>query len=208
MAKLTFALPTGLCLLGTAIIFASGCHGSPVRAVFTLVGEAVDAADLEQREPQLIGNGPDAADAMFGRRFDTLRDQKVDGQWLIYLEEDAHSTESRYVVEVKGGKIVALYKTMQNLAGAADSIRADVLKARLAGKTLPEAERELNLGKPQLSVSSRRTDRVYHIYDTRRLPLLEGARYCVLEFNARELCVDVRLVGVTAATSPAPSNGA
>ncbi len=205
MARLIFGTRTGLTLLSIAFIFTSGCRGNPVRAVFTLVGEAVDAADLKQRAPQLIGKGPDAADAMFGHRFDTLEDQEADSQWLLYLEEDAHSAESRYLVEVKGGRIVALYKTMQNVAGAADSMRADVLKARLARKTPREAEQELNLGRPQLSVSSRRTDRVYLVYDTRRLPQLEGARYCVLEFDTRNLCVDVRLVGVTASTKAPPS---
>ena len=67
-------------------VLVGGCRAHPLSLAINLIGEAVDDRDVQERKPQLLGEGPEAADEMFGQRHDTLVDDTGGGKWLIYRE--------------------------------------------------------------------------------------------------------------------------
>jgi len=152
-----------------------------------------------------MGSSPEMADGMFGRRLDTFSDIASDAKLLVYLVAGEPSLGSRYVVEIVEGKITALYKTQQDLGGLTDAIQCEMVKERVIGKPASVIEHESSLGKPKLTMHSRREDGLIRIYDVGKWPSLEGTRYCVLRFDEEDVCRYVRMVGLTASTK---SNGA
>ena len=58
-----------LLVLGCA---SCGCRAHPASLGLMLVGDVVADADLGDREAELMGKPPSAADEMFGERTDTL----------------------------------------------------------------------------------------------------------------------------------------
>lgn len=188
-------------ILVSAAPLLAGCRGNPIRLTLTMIGNAMDDAELKKLEPRLIGQSPEEADAVFGRRHDTLTDVNRDAKMLVYLAGQ-HTASSRYVVEVQEGKITALFKTEENLAGAADALQADILKAKIVGKAPEAIEREVDLGHPKLTVRSSRHRGLVRLYNARERIHFGNARYCVLYFDKQDRCRDVRLVGVTASTAP------
>jgi hypothetical protein len=169
-----------------------------------LVGAALDGSALEESVPELLGSSPEMADGMFGGRLDTFSDVASDTKLLVYLVAGERSLGSRYVVEVVEGKITALYKTQQDLGGLTDAIQCEMVKERVIGKPACVIEQESSLGKPKLTMYSRRENGLIRIYDARKWPSLEGTRYCVLHFDKEDICRHVRMVGLTASTR---SNG-
>ena len=63
------------------------------------------------------------ADAMFCWRLDTFSDVNSDVKLLVYLVAGEKSLGSRYVVEVTGNTITALYKTQQDIDGVTCPVR-------------------------------------------------------------------------------------
>ncbi len=181
-------------------VFACGCRVNPVRLPLMLVGAAIDDAALKDREPELIGKGPEMADAMFGNRLDTYSDVNSDAKLLVYLVAGEETLGSRYVVEVAGNTINALYKTQQDIDGMADAIQRDQIKSKVLGMTAKAIEQETDLGKPTLIMRTWRGAGLTRIYDVAKWPQREGDRYCVLRFDERDLCRGVRMVGVSASS--------
>jgi hypothetical protein len=179
---------------------AWGCSLNPVRLPLMLIGAALDGSVLEDCAPELLGSTPEMADGMFGRRFDTFSHIDSDTQLLVYFVAGEGSLGSRYVVEVLEGKITALYKTQQDCDGLTDAIQCDMVKVKVIGKTATVIEQESGLGKPKLTMHSRREDGLIRIYDVHKWPSFEGSRYCVLSFDEKDVCRYVRMVGVTAST--------
>jgi hypothetical protein len=165
-----------------------------------LVGAVLDDSALEECAPELMGSSPEMADGMFGRRLDTFSDVDSGTKLLVYLVAGEHSLGSRYVVEVVEGKITAIYKTQQDLGGLTETIQCDMVKKKVIGKTATVIEQESGLGKPKLTMHSRREDGLIRIYDVHQWPSLEGTRYCVLRFDEEDVCRHVRMVGLTAST--------
>ena len=62
----------------SAVVLTIACSSNPATMSFALIGQMVDAAELKKFEPELIGQPPEAADKVFGRRFDTLGDVDSD----------------------------------------------------------------------------------------------------------------------------------
>ena len=181
-------------------VLACGCRVGPVRLPLMLVGAAIDEATLREYEPELIGKAPEMADAMFGRRLDTFSDVNSDAKLLVYLVVGEKSLGSRYVVEATGNTITALYKTQRDIDGMADTIQCDLIRAEVLGMTPMTIERETDLGKPKLTMRSWRKAGLTRVYDVRKRSDLQGARYCVLRFDERDLCSDVQMVGVSASS--------
>ena len=126
-----------------------GCRAHPISLAITLVGDVVDDQDLKEREPLLIGKDPSAADAMFGRRHDTLVEVSTRWQWLIYPELHERVAESFYVVEVGAeGRITGLFKCKRNIDGLEDVEKTRVLGGHVYGKSAAEAQAAGGLADP------------------------------------------------------------
>jgi hypothetical protein len=186
-----------LAIVVLAALLQGGCSANPIRLAFTMIGSVVDDAELKKLEPELIGQPPEKADAVFGRRFDTLTKVDKSEKILVYLAGQ-YAASTRYVVEVCEDKITAVFKTEENLAGAVDAIRVDVLKAKIIGKTTKEIAGEVDLRDPELTVHSSRRRGLVRIYSAKERLHFGNARYCVLDFDRSDRCRDVRLVGVMA----------
>ena len=188
--------------------FVCGCRAHPVSLAMMLVGDAVSDADVKQREPKLMGQGLGAADAMFGPRTETLVDTRDSNRaMLVYPVQGDLLSRLRYVVEASDGRIVALSKSQQNIDGAEDAIKTVGLKDKLIGKTPEACQREAEFGSPLLTLRSQDSGDLVHVYDVRSWTNLRGARYCVVRFDSRNRCHDVKLVGVSASTKEDPAGG-
>ena len=182
---------------------SSGCI-SAVGIGVKLVGKAVDAADVKEREKELLGAGLSTADEMLGKRLDTLRDLNSDRSWVIYPVEHDLFGKDRYVVEVAAGRIVALSRTEKNSDPKRDLPRAPFIRSKIKGKSPAECEAELDMGVPLLAVRSDATGLLSHIYDARHFKKLGSPDYCILRFDEQGLCKDVEFLGIGASTKKEP----
>jgi hypothetical protein len=180
------------------LLLTLGCRANPINLACTAIGSAVDDSYLKKLEPELLGEPPKKADEQFGRRLDTLSVVGGDTRLLVYLV--AGQQAARYVVEVEGETIRALYKTERNITGAADAIQADTIKAKVAGRPPDDFPSEVELGEPAMTLHSTRAGGLIRIYDAPDQAGLGKKRYCVLEFDRADRCRDVRLVGLMAGT--------
>jgi len=191
-------------LLGVGCVFC-GCRAHPASLGIMLVGEVVADAEVDEREIELLGKPPAAADAMFGNRTDTFIDMDHKRSQVLWYPVDADLvTVDRWVVEVSKGKIVVLTKTKENIDGAEDVIRSLDLRSKLIGKTAAQCRQAGDLKKPVARFRSVKTDDRVFVYDVRNFTNLRGARYCLLRFDKADKCIDVKLVGVSASTKEEP----
>ncbi len=193
-----FGSNLGCLTILAAVALAAGCRAHPASLAVMLIGDVIDDVDVEQRAAQLEGQVPSTADRMFGPRYNTLNDLRTDDQWLVYRPSDLERVF--FVATVSGGRIVGLTKARQDADGFEDVVHRLDLEARLLGNRPAECEREANLGQPAFTVHSRRTGSSMRIYDVTNWTDTRGARYCLLDFDQRERCNRIRMVGVTAAS--------
>ena len=186
-------------LVTAAVVAAAGCRLHPISLAVSLIGEAVDDRDVRQREPLLLGKGPEAADEMFGERHDTLVDDATGGKWLIYREPGEAFSESFYVAETApAGNITELFKCKRNADGLEDVRRTRRLADVVYGRTPAECEADAGLGAPVFTMHSEFSGAAARFYDAPHWTRTGNARYCVLVFSRRNLCEEVRFIGVTA----------
>lgn len=192
------------CMVLVAVAIPSGGCVSAVGIGVKLVGKAVDTADVQKREQELIGADLSAAAAMFGKHLDTLRDVGSDRSWVIYPVESDLLDKDRYVVEVADAKIVALSRTEKNSDPKRDFPRALIMKRKIKGKTPEQCAAELDMGEPVLAVRSDETGLLSQIYDARHFKEWGSPDYCILRFDERELCMEVEFLGIGASTKKEP----
>jgi hypothetical protein len=139
---------------------------------------------------------------MFGRRTDAWSDTKSDRKWLVYPVAIDPMKTQRYVVEVAGGRIVALRKVAKNANLATDIPITLVLKHKVEGKTPPECEERLGLGPPLLTARSKATGRLAQLYDAQLIKIsgITKPHHCVLRFDQHDRCETVELITVKAST--------
>lgn len=200
MKTLTKWTLTTLVLVPVAVL-VGGCRAHPLSLAISLIGEAVDDRDVQERKPQLLGEGPEAADEMFGQRHDTLVDDAGGGKWLIYREPGESFSESFYVVETSPeGRITGLFKCKRNADGLEDVRETRKLAEVVYGKTPVECEVDAGLGPPVYTMHSELSGAAARFHDVGGWSHAAGVRYCVLIFSKRDLCEEVRLIGVTASS--------
>ena len=121
-------------LFCAAVLSCASCRAMPASLGIMVVGDTVSSADVKKRAERLIGQAPDAADKEFGPRLETLvatRDQNH--QLLLYKIGSDLTGASRYVVEVKNGRITALSKKKKNIDGVEDILNSSQLEKKLLG---------------------------------------------------------------------------
>jgi len=184
--------------LMVAVAMASGCRLHPISLAVSLIGEAVDDRDVQERKPLLLGKHAEAADEMFGDRHDTLVDDATGDKWLIYPNPGERFSESFYVVETSAtGRITGLFKCKRNTDGLEDVQKTKSLARIVYGKTPAECESAARLGEPVFTMHSECNGAAARFYNVRDLVFVSGAHYCVLVFSERNLCEEVSLIGVT-----------
>ncbi len=182
-----------------AAVIGAGCRAHPVSLALTLAGDVVDRQELAEREPLLVGEPASAADVMFGPRHDTLIDRGCGRKWLVYAEPGEKWAESYYVAQTDAGdRIGNLFKVKRNIDGLEDLYTIREMSRKIVGADRPECERVAGLHEPLHHFYSTATGYDAFFYDVRNLSHTRGARYCILCFDPRGLCWEVRQVGVTA----------
>lgn len=192
-------------LLALLALAAGGCRAHPASLAGMLIGDAINDADVKDRRGLLMGKPEAAADGMFGARQETLVDcDRPDVCMIFYPVKNDLFRSSRYVVETEKGAIVVFAKTKQNIDGVEDLIHNASLEKKLIGQAPGGCSREGDLGPPLRTLRCREKGQVLRVYDVRNWSDFQGARYCVLRFDARDRCQSVALIGVSAATRADP----
>jgi hypothetical protein len=188
-----------------AVILAatSGCTAA-VSVGVSLVGKAVDSADVNEHKKVVLGKEPAVADERFGERLDVLRDVNGDRAWLIYPAQNDPLGKDHYVVEVANEKIVAFTRAEKNSDPKRDIPRALIIANKVKGKAPPECETKLEMGKPLLTVRSDFTGLLSQVYDARHFKDLGSPDYCILRYDEQELCKEVEFLGIGASTKKEP----
>lgn len=206
--RFSWRVPAGTAIFSVVAFLAlaaTGCRAHPVSLVTMLIGDAVNDADVKDRRGLLVGKPEAAADTMFGSRLETLVDVGRPGVSLIFypVKGDLLKT-SRYLVEVEAGVIVVFTKTKQNIDGVEDLVHNANLDKKLIGKAPAQCSQEGELGAPLRTLRSREKKQLLRVYDVKHWSDFMGARYCVLRFDAKDLCQSVTLIGVSASTREDP----
>jgi len=178
-------------------IISSGCASAAMMGA-KVVGHAVDEADVDAHSKKLIGQPPSAADAAFEKRVDTFEDIRTRREMITYPVKGDVLSQHRWVVEAENNRIVALAKMQYDADGGKDIIRKAVLGEKVIGKTPQEVQSDHHFKKLTVVLRNRSTGNLVRVYDIRGVADLLGARYCVLDFDSRDRCTAIRLVGVPA----------
>ncbi|HPF39779.1 MAG TPA: hypothetical protein P5081_17725 [Phycisphaerae bacterium] len=194
--------------VGGACLLATGCFGDGTAGVGTainVIGGVVDKVDVKDKEKDLLGRSPSAADQMFGAALDTQREVGGRREWRIYDVAGVTNPldKDRYVVEVTGGRIRSLSRVETTPDIKFDLPRAALLEEKVKGKSPEECRRELEKA-PIVSVRSEKTGRLRQLYDGRVIRIFSKPYYCILKFDAQDLCEDVDFQKVGASTRKDP----
>ena len=199
----TFRLyrPTGWVALIALSLSLGGCITASVLLATAVVGQSIKDADIKKRGKELVGKGPDAADAALGPRLETLLDTRRTGrELLLYSVKDAEPGTAYYVAEVENGKVIALAKQVRDDKAVQETVRKTGLDKKLIGKSPSECEREAELGEPVLVLRSRETGQSVRVYDPLERKTFGGAPHCVLRFDGEDRCMRINLIGLHSAT--------
>ncbi len=190
-----------LALLSAVTVLGYGCRAHPSTIAMTLVGDVVSDVDVELRYKKLAGASPAAADEMFGKRAVTFVDiNRTDRELLLYRVPGDVLGTSRYLVEVRDGKIVAIDKKVKNKDGVEDIVKNVAWRGKFIAQDPRQCERAGKLKPPVLVLRAKETGNLVRIYDVANWTHLGGARYCVLRFDSADLCEDINLVGLAASS--------
>jgi len=195
--------------LAVASIFLTiqntGCIGSGVGMAINVIGGVVDSADVKDKEKDLLGKPPAAADEMFGARIDTMRQQGGDRVWAIYDVKGLTNPlgKDSYVVEVTGGSILSLSRVETTPDAKVDLPRVAMIEKKVQGKPPAECEKKLEQA-PIVTVRSERTGLLRQLYDGRIIKILKKPYYCILKYDQNDLCDDVDFQQVGASTRDDP----
>ncbi len=183
----------------------SGCIGSGVGMAVNVIGGVIDSADVKEKEKDLLGKPPSAADEMFGERLDTMRQQGGRRVWAIYDVKGLTNPlgKDSYVVEITGGRIRSLSRVETTPDAKIDLPRVALLEEKVTGKSPAQCQQELEQA-PIVTVRSERTGRLRQLYDGRIIKLLKKPYYCILKYDANDLCEDVDFQQVGASTRDDP----
>jgi hypothetical protein len=210
--NITFSARSGRTLgalaLSCACIFSVGCFGDGTAGVGTainVIGGVVDKADVKDKQKELLGRSPSAADQLLGPSLDVQREVGGRRVWRIYDVEGVTNPlgKDRYVVEVTGGKIRSLSRVETTPDAKIDLPRVALLEGKVKGKSPAECERELE-ERPIVSVRSEKTGRLRQLYDGRIIKIFSKPYYCILKYDAQDLCEDVDFQKVGASTRDDP----
>ena len=176
------------------VVMNLGCSATPVGMAMHLAGEAVNDVDAKERAKQYVGAPVSEADAKLGTPVDVLSDTHSTRMWRTYSVPMDPLKNSRYVIEVHNGKIIALYKVQRYSDPVAYAATLAVLKPKVMGKSPADCEANLDMGAPRLTVRSQNTGRLIQLYDARVVKELQSPHYCVLRFSPAKVCEQIDMV--------------
>ncbi len=190
---------------GLLLASCAGCRLHPVSLASMAIGDAINDADVKKRQEKLLNQHVSAADEMFGAREETLVDASDAQRELITypVKGDLMDTQN-WVVESRNGQLVALSRVKRNIDGVEDAIKAAAIEPKVMGKSPEDCRRDAEFKEPLATLRSRESGEVMRVYDVRNWTNSRGARYCVLRFDDKDRCKNVRLVGVSASSVKDP----
>jgi hypothetical protein len=165
-----------------------------------VIGDAVDDEQVSSLSNKLIGRPVAMADAEFGQSLRTLEEVNSRRLMIMYPVKDDFLKMFRWAVEVENGRIVALAKVQSNPDGGKDIAEKLVLKEIVIGKTAQDLQSHKFFQNLILVLRDRATGTLVRVYDVSNVTDFMGAKNCVLEFDAADVCQKVSIVGVPAST--------
>lgn len=194
-----------LLLCGLLLASSAGCRLHPVSLASMAIGDAINDADVKKRQEKLMDQPVTAADEMFGAREETLVDALDAQRELITYPVKGDLLDSQnWVVESRGGKLVALSRVKRNIDGVEDAIKAAAIEPKVMGKSPEDCRRDAEFKEPLATLRSRESGEVMRVYDVRNWTNSRGARYCVLRFDENDRCKHIKLLGVSASSVEDP----
>jgi hypothetical protein len=181
-----------------------GCSATPLGLAMHIAGDAVHDVDQKQRSKELVGAPVARADDLFGAPVEVLADTQSDRTWRLYHVPSDLLDTLRYVVEVRGSRILAVDKVQKYSDLALEEGLLAVLRPKVKDKPPAECEANLKMGPPLLTVRSRTTGQMIELYDARVLKELQRPYYCVLRFGPTDTCEQVSLVKMYSSTGDEP----
>jgi hypothetical protein len=182
-----------------------GCRLHPVSLASMAIGDVIDDADVKKRQKELHNQPISAADAMFGRRSETLvYADDARRELIMYPVEGDLLDGQNWVVESKNGKLVALSRVKRNIDGVEDVIKSAAIEPKVMGKSPEECCRDAEFKPAIATLRSRESGETMRVYDIRNWTNTRGARYCVLRFDANGRCNNIKLIGVSASSVKDP----
>jgi hypothetical protein len=187
-----------LVLAALSIILVAGCSpvSTGVKLGVKVVGKVVDDEETKKLSQQLVGQPPSAADQLLGPRVNVLHDANGSRTWLAYGVKMDPLKSSRYVVVVRGNRIVLVQKVGKE-SDEVGIARGLYYLAKVKGKTPAEATSILGMGAPIMVLRSETTGQLCHLYDSRMVEGLGSEAYCVARFD-KGVCTAVDMVKVKA----------
>jgi hypothetical protein len=195
----TSARACGLALL--APFLALACRAHPGQLAISLVEGYVDAHDIQERGPQLVGQPAATANAMLAPRVDTLDDLRTGHSLLVFLEPGRTVGETYFLVEVdRDDTIRNLLKVRFNIEGVTDLHENKEVRSAILGKRRPDAEAAGHLGAALRVLRSRENGHTIGLYKSRGLVPHTYVDYCAVWYDRRTgVCIDNAMLGVIAA---------
>ncbi|MEK6643224.1 MAG: hypothetical protein AABZ08_04890 [Planctomycetota bacterium] len=194
-----------LLLCGVLLVSAAGCRLHPVSLASMAIGDAINDSDVKKRQEKLFDQPVTAADEMFGKREETLvYADDAQRELITYPVKGDLLNSQNWAVESRNGKLVALSRVKRNIDGVEDVFKTAAIKPKVMGKSPEDCCKDAELKESLATLRCRETGEVMRVYDVRNWTNSRGARYCVLRFDEKDRCTNVRLLGVSASTTENP----
>lgn len=134
-----------------------------------------------------------------------MRQQGGQRVWAIYDVKGLTNPlgKDSYVVEVTGGTIHSLSRVETTPDAKIDLPRVALIEEKVTGKPPAECQQELEQA-PIVTVRSERTGQLRQLYDGRIIKVFKKPYYCILKYDANDLCEDVDFQKVGASTRDDP----
>jgi hypothetical protein len=153
---------------------------------------------------ELVGKPVSAADAKFGEPIECYTDVKSVNRWRVYPVKLDVMDKYRYVIEDRGGKIVAITKTTRMNDPIVTTGRLAVYKEKAMGKTPKECQNALERGPAVLSLKSEKSGDLVQLYNAQIIQGFGPAQYIATRFDRSDKCCEVRLITAAASSKDNP----
>ncbi len=190
-------------MLTAYVILAAvaGCSVTPIGFATNIVGDTISDSDVKKKEEELLGAPIDRADVMLGQRQDTFTG--AGRNWMLYPAGDVMNNQM-YVVEAHQGKVIAVSKVQKNRDLILNSAQKLEYQKKAIGFTQEECQKNLELGRPRLTVRSEDSGDIVQLYDARIVKSINKPHYCILRFDGDGKCKSIDLATVQASTKQKP----
>lgn len=169
------------------------------------MGEAVDDLDIKEKKKKYVGGPARLVDEELGTRVETFRDVNSAREWRVYPVSMDPLALSRYVVEVRDGRVLAITKTKKYGDPAVGMTQQAIAFEEVRGKTPAQCEAKLGRA-PLLNLRSVSSGQLVQFYDASLIKIqgVTDPDYYIVRFDASGVCDKLEMVAVSGSTKENP----